>query len=323
MEKTVLRNTLSIDINQAINHFLFHCEAKNLNKSTINFYKDKLQLFRNFISTLFELKDINSINVPIIKHFINWSKTQNKSNLATSTLRGNIVTLKIFFKFLYEEGYIKINPTEGIKLPKLQQKVIRILSEEQIKALLTIPDKNTFIGYRNYCILLTFLDTGIRLSELINLKINDIDWLTNTFFIVGKGNKERQVPFSLILKKVLEKYIRLRGDIEGQNLLFVNQFGERLKPRRVQEFIKNYGRKAGITNVRVSPHTFRHTFATYWIKNGGDIFTLQRILGHTTLDMVRQYVYLGNKDIQTQHYKYSLLYNLEIKDLTKRRKLFK
>jgi integrase/recombinase XerD len=151
----------------------------------------------------------------------------------------------------------------------------------------------------------------MRVSELTNLKIEDIDWTENMFLIMGKGRKERIVPFSSRLKRVLWKYLNKRSYIEN-DYLFLDIYGEKMTRHAVQQMTSKYGKKAKITKVRVSPHTFRHTFSKMWILNGGDIFSLQKILGHTTMDMVRNYVNLASSDVQIQHKKFSPLDRMDL-----------
>jgi integrase/recombinase XerD len=148
------------------------------------------------------------------------------------------------------------------------------------------------------------MDTGLRISEAISLKLEDIDWNRNSVKVMGKGSKERIVPFGRAVRKALMAYLDRRGNLDT-DMLFVTEYGETVRRQKALEAIKALGKKAGITGVRVSPHTLRHTFAKTFLVNGGDPFTLQQILGHTTLDMTRKYIALANSDLQTAHSKYS------------------
>ena len=180
----------------------------------------------------------------------------------------------------------------------------------QVVRLLNQPNRETFTGLRVYTIMLLLLETGMRISECIHLELDDIDLKEQEIRIkMGKGRKARRVPIQKTCVKALKKYLEERGDADT-NALFINVDNGPLNKRTVQENIQTYGKMAQITGVRVSPHTFRHTMAKFYIMNGGDIFTLQQILGHTTLDMVRYYVELFGTDIKEQHKKYSPVENM-------------
>lgn len=154
--------------------------------------------------------------------------------------------------------------------------------------------------------MLMLLDTGIRVSELAGLELGKVDLSAGFITVCGKGNKERQVPLGITMRTVLAKWLMMRNQItHADPYLFVARDGRQLKVRTIQDEITYYGEKAGIVGVRVSPHTFRHTFAKMWIMNGGDAFSLQKILGHTAMDMVRKYVNLATNDVAEQHRKFS------------------
>lgn len=198
------------------------------------------------------------------------------------------------------------NPSARIDRRKAPGTVIETFSEEQLERLLATPDKKRFVGFRDYTIMLILLDTGIRLSELVGIKLEDLKMSQGEIVITqAKGGKQRRVFVSPKTRETLKKYIRIRGDIPGNLYLFVSIENQPIKGRNVQERLKIYGRKAGLEGVRVSPHTFRHTFAKMYILRGGDPFSLQALLGHATLDMVRHYVNMWGTDLQKMHRHYS------------------
>lgn len=147
---------------------------------------------------------------------------------------------------------------------------MQTFTEEHIARLLDECDTKTFVGLRNTAIVLTLLETGLRSSELASVGLDDIDWQMRFIKVMGKGNKERLVPFGESLSNVLMRYLRSKGMIEGTDRVFVSQFGEPMDRYGVGRVIHSLGLKARITGVRVSPHTFRHTFAENWIVCGGD-----------------------------------------------------
>jgi integrase/recombinase XerD len=149
------------------------------------------------------------------------------------------------------------------------------------------------------------LDTGVRISEVLNARLDDLDLERQLLRVMGKGNKERIVPFGEKTAEWLEQYLAKRQKSVATDYLFVNQFGERLRRESVTQRFVAYGKKAGIEGVRVSPHTFRHTFGVTWLVGGGefkgDTLSLQRILGHSTPAMTQKYVNFANEDLRKLH----------------------
>jgi integrase/recombinase XerD len=163
-----------------------------------------------------------------------------------------------------------------------------------------------FPGIRNYALISLLYDTGGRISELLELKVDDIQLDEKILTVKGKGGKGRVVPFGDRSLIGLVKYLNRRDKSFGKKeALFLTKFGNPLMRRMTNKIIERIGEKAKVENVRFSAHTFRHTFAKNWLMNGGDIFSLQKFLGHRTLDMVRNYVNITFKDIQSQHSKFS------------------
>jgi integrase/recombinase XerD len=218
-----------------------------------------------------------------------------------------IKVLKILFKFMIEEGVITKNPSRKISRIKTDQSAIATFSNSQIRAMLDVTKHQMdFPGIRNYALITLLYDTGCRISELLSLKIDDIQLEEKILTVRGKGGKGRVVPFGDRSLIGLVKYLNRRNKlfrIEG--VLFLTRFGDPLTIRMTNKIIERIGERAKVENVRLSAHTFRHTFAKNWLMNGGDIFSLQKILGHRTLDMVRNYVNITFKDIQSQHSKFS------------------
>ncbi|OPY58340.1 MAG: Tyrosine recombinase XerD [Pelotomaculum sp. PtaU1.Bin035] len=231
--------------------------------------------------------------------------------LSPNTVNHRVRTLKQFYDFLIDEKLVANNPTVKLDRKKSKGMIIQAFTEQQLTALLSIPNKNRFVGLRDYAIMLIFLDTGIRLSELVSIELQHVKMADSEIVIPhGKGDKFRRVFVSSRTRDTLRKYIKARGDIPGNQYLFVNFENQHMKGRNVQERLTIYGKKARLEGVRVSPHTFRHTFSKLYIMRGGDPFSLQALLGHSTLDMVRHYVNLWGSDLQKMHRKFSPVDNL-------------
>ncbi|MEW6726486.1 MAG: tyrosine-type recombinase/integrase [Bacillota bacterium] len=226
--------------------------------------------------------------------------------LSPTTINHRVRSLKQFYQFLVDESLVASNPTTRLERRKAKSGIIETFSDEQLSVLLAAPDKSRFVGLRDYTMMLLLLDTGVRLSELVGIKLSDLKLGDSEIIITeGKGGKHRRVFVSSRTKETLKKYLRVRRDIPGNPYLLVGVEDQPMKRRNVQERLTIYGRQVGLEGVRVSPHTFRHTFAKMYIMRGGDPFSLQALLGHSTLDMVRHYVNLWGSDLQRMHRQFS------------------
>ncbi|MHB8993717.1 MAG: tyrosine-type recombinase/integrase [Armatimonadota bacterium] len=211
--------------------------------------------------------------------------------------------ISLFYEWLRERGYVQHNPVERVKKIREPRRLIPVLTETQVAALLQQPNRDTFLGIRDYCFLLLLLDTGMRLSEGLGLRLADINLEEDTVTVLGKGNKERRLALSPRLLMDLKPYLRKRAaaltalGLPDARWVFPNDVGGRLTPKAVQQRLKLYGKAAGISGVRVSPHTLRHTYAVNFVRSGGDPFTLQKILGHSSLDTSRRYCELADEDV--------------------------
>ncbi len=235
--------------------------------------------------------------------------------LSGHTINGYMRAVQGFWSWLEEEGFITVNPFATIRIPKAPTKVIPTFSEEQLRQILGSVDTATPIGCRDYAILLTLLDTGVRCSELTGLKLADVDLEARLLKVCGKGNKERMVPIGAMVQKAIWKYLnryRPQPAIPRYGQAFLTRDGRPLTKDRLEAIVERYGTKAGITGVRVSPHTFRHTMAVTFLRNGGDVFSLQRILGHSQLEVLRGYINLAQSDISRVHQRNSPADNLDL-----------
>jgi site-specific recombinase XerD len=203
-----------------------------------------------------------------------------------------------------------------VKIPRPPRKIVPTFTDSQIQELLNTIDTRTPKGYRDYAIILALLDTGMRVSELCRLKLDDV-WLEEGMLkVLGKGNKERLIPVGKQVQRSFWHYIsRFRPDPATANFgfLFLTRDGRPMTKDRVEKIIAHYGKKAGLKGVRCSPHTLRHTAAVKFLRNGGDVFSLQRMLGHASLEMTRRYCELANIDVKRAHTTASPVDNLELR----------
>lgn len=237
------------------------------------------------------------------------------NELSPTTINHRVRSVKQLFEYLKTENMVTQNPAANLDRRKPKTGVIETFTEEQLKSLLACPDKTRFVGLRDYTIMLLLLDTGVRISELVNIKLVDLRMIDNEIIITqGKGGKSRRVYISPKTKETLKRFIQARGDISGNPYLLVSNADDHMTTRNVQERLRVYGDKAHIEGVRVSPHTFRHTFAKMYIMRGGDPFSLQALLGHSTLDMVKHYVNIWGSDLQKMHRQFSPVNHLLSRD---------
>lgn len=281
--------------------FFLRCRSKNVSDHTLLWYKNVLGGFLRFVDGL-GVGTPREATPNLLRAYFDQLRKRGLSSITINRTYGG---LRCFFRYLAQERAIPATPFSLIEKPKVEKKLIRPLDMEQVRLLLAQPKTKTFVGFRNWVMILTMLDTGLRLSEVLGLRRDKIDWQASRLYVLGKGDKERAVPFGASVKKALWDYAQWRGDVAGQDIFFLDQFGGQICPRHFQIMLKRYGKSAGIEGVRVSPHTLRHTFATQYILNGGDAFSLQAMLGHSTLEMVKIYVRLANRDVALQHQRYS------------------
>jgi integrase/recombinase XerD len=211
--------------------------------------------------------------------------------------------LSLFYRWMQGEGYVNHNPAERIRKVREPKPLIPALSEAQVCALVEAPDRSRFVGLRDRSFLLLLLDTGVRLSEALGLRVGDLNLEEKSVTVMGKGSKERRLALSSHLLSELTPYLRKRDaamaaiGLPDAPWLFPNDVGGRLGSKTVQQHLRRYGQEAGIKGVRVSPHTLRHTYALSFVRNGGDPFTLQKVLGHNSLETSRRYCDLTAADV--------------------------
>lgn len=302
-------STTSPRLSWAVQSFLTYCESRNLSPRTIQFYDEKLtdwvRLLRDPCPTQVTTDQIRDLIV-YWKHshrlFPQLPPKERGIGLAPSTINGYIRALKAFFSFLVDDGLIESNPASRIKLLKVPANLGQVLTPAELRALIRASAGTALLDRRNHALVLVLADTGIRIGELCGLDVHDLQWSERTIRVMGKGAKVRAVPFGRRCARGLNSYLAFHPDSDnGDAPLFVTVRGDRLPRRRAQRILEGLARRAGIEGKRVTPHVFRRTFATLWISNGGDPFTLQRMLGHTTMEMVNRYVRLSTRDLQRRH----------------------
>ncbi len=233
---------------------------------------------------------ISQIGRSELEGYINHLKEENRS---ASTVSRNIASLKLFFTFAYQKGYIFNNPAEGLKAPKVIRKAPKVVDDDDISKLLGAPDVSTLRGIRDKAMLDLLMSTGMRVSELIGLHRSDINFRKKTVRITGSGDRERSVPVDRDTIRSLTDYdlIARSQMISSKNdddIFFVSCQGEQMTRQGFWKNLRKYGKEAGLEQ-EVTPHMLRHSFAVYALKKGADIHVLQNIMGHSDIASTNEY----------------------------------
>lgn len=257
-----------IDINQ----FIKYCEDNNIFDIKMIQYEE----LRKYLEYLFDKKYSNK------------------------TISRHISSLKSFYKYLINNNIINYNPTELLSSPKFEFRLPNYLNVGELDSLINTPNRETKAGKRDVLIIEMFYSTGIRLSELVNIKITDIDFTNKSIKIKGKGNKERYVFYGLICKDYLEDYLNnsrvfyLKGN---NDYLFLSQHGKQITNSGIEFIIKKLLKDSGI-NIRLTPHVLRHTFATHMLNEGADLLTVKELLGHSNISTTGIYTHVSNEQLR-------------------------
>jgi site-specific recombinase XerD len=308
-----------LNLPNLIEGFRISCQTEGKSRKTVIWYTAFLERFRVFLEQNRLPTDINRLDKTHIRQFILYLQQEARTphtnrNLSGATVQGYVRTLKAFFSWLTREEYVSANLMTKIPVPKAETKIIATFSNGQIQALLNQCSSSNRNNIRNKLIIILLMDCGLRVSELVNIEMDDINVEEGIIKIrKAKGSKERYVPIGSVTQKSLWKYMnasRPRPLSQQIKRLLLNDNGLPFTDNGVQQMLRRYGKKAGITGVRCSPHSFRHTFAKNYLMNGGDIFSLQKILGHSSLASVRIYLNLFAADVKKQHLRFSPVDNL-------------
>ena len=294
-----------MDWNQAIKDYKSYLKIeRGLSLNSIVSYENDIISLKNYILDNKIKESPIECTPDTVNSFIYNSSKKNSPRSQARKISG----LKSFFKFLVFEEYLKSSPMSNIESPKLGRKLPDILNVEEISQMISsINIKETF-GQRNKTIIEILYGTGIRVSELIELKISNIFFKENLIRVLGKGDKERFVPIGLKAKKSIIDYInnnRKYQKIEesSNDILVLSKYGKKITRHMIFTLIKNISKKSGITK-KISPHTFRHSFASHLLKNGADLRTIQLILGHENITTTEIYTHLDSKHLLNVMKKY-------------------
>ena len=276
-----------------INDFISYISKKNYSINTYTSYINDLYYFSIFIK-----KDLTKVTFEDIKDYL---EHLNLKKEKPSSIRRKISSLKSFYKFLYKNNYMdkKDYPLTKVAYPKMEKKLPKFIYYNDLLEIINESSKDKD-GVRDRLIIEMLYATGVRVSELINIKINDIDFNNRRIIVLGKGNKERIVYYGEYAEEVLKEYMRTH-ERKNHNYLFVNSKGGKLTDRGVRYIIDNIMSKLSV-KVHVTPHVLRHTFATDMLNNGCDIKVVQELLGHSSLKATEIYTHVTNEHLKKVYY---------------------
>ncbi|MFC2013458.1 tyrosine-type recombinase/integrase [Chloroflexota bacterium] len=310
-------------INKLITHFEMSNLADGKSDSTITWYRDILKLFTRYLKETKHTKRIEEFNIENARNYVLYLRSRSKfgrytsthvqnSGLSPQTIRGHIRGLKAFSSWLYREQYTDENRLRYLKIPRVPVRLIEPLTDQEVNQITSSINQDLPTGFRNHAIFVTALDNGLRASELARIAINQLDLKSGYVKVMGKGDKERITPIGDFVKMTLWNYLdRIRPEPATADCekLFLSPSGRPITANTIKLVFSRLSKSSGVE--RLHAHLCRHTFAINYLLNGGDIFSLREILGHTTLEMVNHYLHFTRSQLTAQHHKYSPMDKLQ------------
>lgn len=276
---------------------------RNVSIHTLRSYLKDIEDFQNFIMSdgIENIEDIAYLNVR------KYLALLSSKNYSRKTISRKLSSMRTFYRYLIRENYIEINPFQMVSTPKIEKKLPIFLYINEMNELLNAPDVKSPLGNRDRAIMEVLYASGMRVSELVSLNIDSIDFLTETALVFGKGSKERYVSLGQYSIDALNNYIdyaRMSLNPNSlNNALFLNRYGERLSDRSIRRMINKYVEIIALTK-NISPHTFRHTFATHLLNSGADLRAVQELLGHVNISTTQIYTHVTKEKLQSIYNNY-------------------
>ena len=290
-------------MDEHVDAFIEALRNKSSSIHTINNYAIDLKHFTEFL----ELSEtsLEAVDHIFIRDFLNHLYEARK--LSKSSVSRKLACLKTFFKFMIREQRLKTNPAELISSPRLPKKLPSYLAEEEASVIVEMPQGNSFKAIRDRAILELLYASGLRVSELVGLNDDQVEMSQETVRVLGKGKKERIVPFGSYASRAVQEYLALRNslnlaamDEEGHVPVFVSLQAKRLSARDIQRLVK--GLRPGLkTTRRITPHTLRHSFATHLLERGADLRSIQELLGHESLSTTQKYTHISLQHLKREY----------------------
>lgn len=320
------------DINFYLGDFMEYCTLKDLSKKTLNSYESTLMLFFKYLEEEYQIVDLQKVKKSHIEDYIDFTKNRGKysfvadertiklnypeyrkdfgKEISSGTINNYIRNIKVFFNYCYDKKYIKTNPVEKLKFVKTKRKMKEEITDAEFKALIKAINTTIYSEYRDYTIIQLIFDTGMRLSETLNLKLEDIDLERRTILIpaeINKGRKDRYVFFSNTMANILRKWLQYKDRYCDSDYLFPTKGGTIISASNFGRNFRMYLKKAKI-DKELSAHCLRNNFAKRFLLSGGDIFMLSKILGHSSVTVTEKaYLDVTMTDIRKSYQRFSPL----------------
>lgn len=287
------------------NYKSFLILERSLSPNSVDAYLNDINKLATYCTTAFGISSPTETSASHLSDFIS---TLTENGVTARTQARTISSIKSFYKYLVFDGVIESNPAKMLEAPKVGRKLPNILTAEEVDAIENAVEMYKPEGHRNRAIIEVLYSCGLRVSELIDMKISNINFRTSIVKVDGKGNKERMIPLSKQAKTELKNYFKFYRDYldipeENQDTLFVNKHGRPLSRVMVFNIIKELAKRAGITK-KISPHTFRHSFASALVQGGADLRAVQDMLGHESILTTEIYTHLDNHYLKETIYKF-------------------
>jgi len=286
---------------QLLYQFLNFLEVeKGLAQNTIESYRRDLNKYFNYLND----KGVSDVKSASRTHILSFIIDLKKIGLANKSCVRNLVSLRMFYRFLVNEGHIKETPVTNIESPRSWKKLPDILSLKEVEILLKKPDHTTTIGIRDAAMLELLYATGLRVSELVSLTTNNLNLEVGYLIAMGKGAKQRLVPLGISAAERVKEYLEISRKRLSRNLtskyLFLNRYGQKMTRQGFWKIMKKYARKSGIKK-NITPHIIRHSFATHLLQGGADLRSVQTMLGHADISTTQIYTHVTKERLKSIH----------------------
>jgi len=294
------------DFESALKQYLRFVQVeKGLAKNSVLSYKNDLERYLRFVSRDLQIHQLGGITVTHIENFL---MELLSMELSVSTIARNISSIRSFHEFIVVEKLADANPAELVELPKKAKKLPEVLTAIEVEQIIDSADRTLSVGVRDAAILETLYASGMRVSELTNLEIDDLYFEIGFLKVIGKGNKERLVPMGELAQKAVEHYVEnarkeflnSKKPEKSKNRVFINQRGGPLSRMSIWNIVNKYAQKAGIEK-NVYPHIFRHSFATHLLEGGADLRAVQEMLGHSSIITTEIYTHVDRSLLHQIH----------------------
>ncbi len=285
-----------------IAEYLVALKVAGRSPKTISWYGDFLWEFARFVERNGERATVADLAPPTVRRWLLALQSRPTRPLAPSSVAARVRTIRAFGTWVASELDLAANPVRGVPVPRVPDLLVPSLRDADVLALVRALDAGSQQPERDRAIVLLLLDTGLRLSEAAGVRVCDLDLVEGRCRVMGKGGRERIVPVGRKTRRALRQWLARRSPARPQDAFFVGRGDRPLQPRAIQQLVRRLSRRAELAS-RCSPHVLRHTFARSFLRNGGDVFSLQRILGHSpsSLQVTRRYVDLLDDDLRAVH----------------------